>query len=243
MRVGIYTRISCSSENIENQIEPLKQYCLNNKYKYKIYSDICSGYSGKGDPPGLKRLIQDCNNGKIDMVAFYRLDRLGRRGIRSGIALIEKFRLRGIKLYSHSEPFLQFNLMDDAFQELTMTILLWMGKQESRLISERIRNSYDRKLKQSEEQGNSIEWGRRPGSFTIPIDLEKVKEIISEDPAIGYGKLAVLFTYWDSKARKKRIPSRSGVKARLKKLGVIKKPIQNPNGKKSYIWVFKETTD
>ena len=82
MRVGLYPRVSGHEQednySIPEQIYRMKKYCESKDWMvYKIYTD--SVQSGATlDRPGLQEMIKDCENGKIDMVLVYKLDRLSR---------------------------------------------------------------------------------------------------------------------------------------------------------------------
>ena len=83
--VGIYIRLSredeektYESESITNQKSLLLQYVKENNLRvYDIYVD--DGYSGTNfDRPGFKRLIDDIESKKINMVITKDMSRLGR---------------------------------------------------------------------------------------------------------------------------------------------------------------------
>ena len=82
MRVALYPRVSGHEQednySIPEQIERMKKYCEAKDWMvYKIYTD--SVYTGATmDRPGLQSMIKDCEDGKIDMVLVYKLDRLSR---------------------------------------------------------------------------------------------------------------------------------------------------------------------
>lgn len=82
MRVALYPRVSGHEQednySIPEQIERMKKYCDAKDWTvYKIYTD--SVYTGATlDRPGLQAMIKDCEDGKIDMVLVYKLDRLSR---------------------------------------------------------------------------------------------------------------------------------------------------------------------
>ena len=95
--VGIYIRLSreddektYESESITNQKSLLLQYVKENNLRvYDVYVD--DGYSGTNfDRPGFKRLIDDIESKKINMVITKDMSRLGRDYIGTG-NLIEKY--------------------------------------------------------------------------------------------------------------------------------------------------------
>lgn len=93
LRVALYVRVS-SQEQVEGysigeQTERLKKYAEAMGWTIaKIYVD--PGYSGGNmDRPGLNEMIKDVEDGKIDTVAVYKLDRLSRSQFDT-LYLIEK---------------------------------------------------------------------------------------------------------------------------------------------------------
>jgi len=82
IRVGLYERVSTEEQaqrgfSIDAQIANLEEYCKKNKMKIvDHYTD--EGISGAKPPlrrPSLKRLLEDVEAGKIDMILFTKLDR------------------------------------------------------------------------------------------------------------------------------------------------------------------------
>lgn len=93
LRVALYVRVS-SQEQVEGysigeQTDRLKKYAEAMGWEiYKIYVD--PGYSGGNiDRPGLNEMIKDVEDGKIDTVVVYKLDRLSRSQFDT-LYLIEK---------------------------------------------------------------------------------------------------------------------------------------------------------
>lgn len=81
-RAGLYERVSTDEQakfgySIEDQVESLTEYCEKNSLKVvDHYTD--EGVSGAKPPmkrPGLQRLLDDVQAGKIDIILFTRLDR------------------------------------------------------------------------------------------------------------------------------------------------------------------------
>ena len=94
-KVGIYIRLSRDDGNIESdsivsQRSLLKQYIKENNYNL-IEEYVDDGYSGTNfDRPAFKRMINDLELGKINMIITKDMSRLGRDYIGTG-ELIEKY--------------------------------------------------------------------------------------------------------------------------------------------------------
>lgn len=109
MRVGLYPRVSGHEQednySIPEQIDRMKKYCESKDWMvYKIYTD--SVQSGATlDRPGLQEMIKDCENGKIDMVLVYKLDRLSRSQKDTMFLIEDVFEKHNVGFTSMTENF------------------------------------------------------------------------------------------------------------------------------------------
>ncbi len=106
-RVGIYIRLSredidkqIESVSVTNQRNVLLSYIKDNNYElYDIYID--DGYTGTNfDRPAFKRLINDIENGMVNMVVTKDLSRLGRDYIATGEYIEKYFPLHNVRYVS-----------------------------------------------------------------------------------------------------------------------------------------------
>ncbi len=151
-RVGLYGRVSTEEQalrgfSIEAQVDALKDYCKKNNLKIvDIYLD--EGISGAKPPlkrPALKRLLDDVEAGKIDMILFTKLDRW----------------FRSVKEYFKVQDVLDNNKVEwKAIQEnydtttangqMAITIFLAVAQNERDKTAERIKVVLDHKRKNKE---------------------------------------------------------------------------------------------
>lgn len=109
MRVALYPRVSGHEQednySIPEQIERMKKYCEAKDWMvYKIYTD--SVQSGADmDRPGLQSMIKDCEDGKIDMVLVYKLDRLSRSQKDTMFLIEDVFEKNNVGFTSMTENF------------------------------------------------------------------------------------------------------------------------------------------
>lgn len=109
MRVALYPRVSGHEQednySIPEQIDRMKKYCESRDWMvYKIYTD--SVYSGSNmERPGLQDMIKDCENGKLDMVLVYKLDRLSRSQKDTLFLIEDVFEKNGVGFTSMTENF------------------------------------------------------------------------------------------------------------------------------------------
>lgn len=151
-RVGLYGRVSTEEQalrgfSIEAQLDALKEYAKNNNMKIvDIYLD--EGISGAKPPlkrPALKRLLDDVEAGKIDMILFTKLDRW----------------FRSVKEYFKVQDVLDNNKVEwKAIQEdydtttangqMSITIFLAVAQNERDRTAERIKVVLEHKRKNKE---------------------------------------------------------------------------------------------
>ena len=162
-RAGLYVRVSTEEQalrgfSIEAQIDALKEYCEKQGIKIvDIYAD--EGISGAKPPlkrPALKRLLDDVEAGKIDVILFTKLDRW----------------FRSVKEYFKVQEILEDNKVDwDAIQEsydtssangqMAITIFLAVAQNERDRTAERIKVVLEHKRKNKEAcfGGQAIPFG------------------------------------------------------------------------------------
>lgn len=162
-RVGLYGRVSTDEQalkgfSIEAQVDALKEYAKKHNMKIvDIYLD--EGISGAKPPlkrPALKRLLEDVEAGKIDMILFTKLDRW----------------FRSVKEYFKVQEILDDNkvewktIMEDydtttANGQMAITIFLAVAQNERDRTAERIKVVLDHKRKNKEAcfGGQAIPFG------------------------------------------------------------------------------------
>jgi putative DNA-invertase from lambdoid prophage Rac len=77
LRAAIYIRVSTQDQNSALQRADLEQFIAAQGWECAgVYEDVMSG--AKSSRPGLNRLLQDAQDGKLDVVLVWKLDRFGR---------------------------------------------------------------------------------------------------------------------------------------------------------------------
>lgn len=191
LRAGLFERVSTEEQarfgySIRNQIEALEEYCINNKYKIvDHYTD--EGVSG-GKPytkrPEMKRLLEDVQAGKIDIILFTRLDRWFRN-------VKEYFKVQEI-LDDHK---VEWKAIWEDYDTTTsngrmaITIFLAIAQNEREKTAERIKSVFDSKRKNKEAffGKNSVPFG-----YAEVPDEEGVTRLV-KDPELE----PVLTDFWE----------------------------------------------
>ena len=101
MKAAIYARVSTFDQTAENQLIELRAYIDARGWMAIEYVD--RGVSGAKDRrPALDQMIADAKRRKFDVVAGWRLDRLG-RNLRHLVTLIEELQTLGVAFVSLGE--------------------------------------------------------------------------------------------------------------------------------------------
>jgi len=162
-----YVRVSEESENVENQLYSIYQWCARAGHQVlDVYEDI--GVSGALPPverPGFRKLLEALDG--ADGVVVYALDRIAR----SLGELVEVFKLlesKGKVVVSVRESWLQ--QLDPAVRKLIIAILGWAAEMERMFISERT------KLALARLKAKGVKLGR-PRKVNEAVAMEAIKYI------------------------------------------------------------------
>jgi DNA invertase Pin-like site-specific DNA recombinase len=187
-RCAIYTRKSTTNRldaemnSLETQREVCSAYVTSQKYKAwielpKRYDD--GGRSGSDlDRPALAALMEDIEQGKIDTVVVYKIDRLT-RSLVDFVRLMDLFQQRSITLVSISQAF----DTSDSMGRMVLNILLTFSQFEREMIGERVRDSLRARKRHGKIHGGKPPFGYQVVDDALVIDdheAEIVRFIFAE---------------------------------------------------------------
>ena len=147
LRCAVYTRKSTEEglqmefNSLDAQREASEAYIASQKSEGWVeladrYDD--GGFSGGTlERPALKRLLVDIDDGRIDVVVVYKIDRLS-RSLMDFSKLVEVFDRNGVTFVSVTQSFNTTTSMG----RLTLNILLSFAQFEREVIGERIRDKF-----------------------------------------------------------------------------------------------------
>ncbi len=175
-RCAIYTRKS-SGNRLEAEINSLstqREVCSAyiKSQQYKSWRELPESYddgkmSGADlDRPALARLMDDIEQGKIDNVVVYKIDRLT-RSLVDFVRLIDLFEQRNINLVAVSQAF----DTSDSMGRMVLNILLTFSQFEREMIGERVRDSL-----RARKRHGKIHGGKPPFGYQIVDDALVVDE-------------------------------------------------------------------
>lgn len=182
LRCAIYTRKS-SEEGLEQEFNSLhaqreacEAYIASQRSEGWVvlreqYDD--GGVSGGTlERPGLKALMQDIEEGFVDVVVVYKIDRLS-RSLADFAKLVEVFDRTGVTFVSVTQ---QFNTTT-SMGRLTLNILLSFAQFEREVTAERIRDKVAASRKKGIWMGGVPPYGYRVENRKLIIDEEKAEHI------------------------------------------------------------------
>jgi DNA invertase Pin-like site-specific DNA recombinase len=144
-KCAIYTRKSTDRgldvplNSLENQREICRSYITSQAHRNWIespteYSD--GGYSGGTlERPALKRLMEDVQAGRVDIVVIYKIDRLT-RSLLDFVRLVDVLEENGASFVSVTQAF----DTSDSMGRLILNVLLTFAQFERELMSDRVRD-------------------------------------------------------------------------------------------------------
>jgi DNA invertase Pin-like site-specific DNA recombinase len=168
MRVGLYARVSTSSDEqeaaLEQQLDRLR--ASGTGHETVEFIDVASGT--RDDRPQLKALLKACREGQLDRVICTRLDRLS-RSMAHGAELLT---------YFSAEDTPSLLALDDALDlatiggRLVARMLINLGQAESERLSERVRHGRSYQRKQLIPLGPKAPYGYRFNAERTNYELD-----------------------------------------------------------------------
>ena len=185
-RVAAYCRVSTDSDeqatSYEAQVEHYTKFISDNpKWELAgIYAD--DGISGTNTKKrdDFNRMIDDCMNGKIDMVVTKSISRFARNTL-DCLKYIRQLKEKEIPVYFEKES---INTMDSK-GEVLLTIMASLAQQESQSMSQNIRLGIQYRFQQGKMQVNFGKFmgytrGEDGQAVIVPEEAEVVKRIFRE---------------------------------------------------------------
>src|SRR6201998_696397 len=103
-RVGIYLRVSTNGQTTENQRRELEAVAKRSGWEVVgIYEDTgVSGAKGRDKRPAFDQLLKDATARKVNMIAAWSVDRLG-RSLQDLVGLLQELQALKCDLYLHQQ--------------------------------------------------------------------------------------------------------------------------------------------
>src|ERR1019366_5847527 len=163
---------------------------------------------GTMERPALQRLLADINQGLIDVVVVYKVDRLT-RSLTDFAKMVEVFDARGVSFVAVTQ---QFNTTT-SMGRLTLNVLLSLAKLEREVTGERIRD----KIAASKQKGMWM-----GGWVPIGYDRKDRPLTVNEAEAVTVRTISDLFL---------KLKNVQRFQAELTRLNLTTKPYETPRGR------------
>jgi DNA invertase Pin-like site-specific DNA recombinase len=169
LRAAIYCRCSTSDQRPDLQLDSLRG--LASQRAWTVAGEFIDiGFSGLASKrPQLNEMLSQVGRGQIDVVAVWRLDRLG-RSTRDLLNLVEDFRVRNVQLISAQENVDTQSPLGHAF----ITLVALLGQAEAEWLRERTRHG----LAAARRRGAVL------GRPRVAVDLVRAHELIREGQSV-----------------------------------------------------------
>ena len=135
LRAALYARVSTTGhgQDVGLQLDELRQVAVQRGWEIVVYAD--EGVSGAKDSrPALDRMLVDAREGRLDVVAIWKLDRLA-RSVRNLLELVDSLNAWGVGLVSLRDAHIDTTTPSGRF---TLQILAAVGELERELVRERV---------------------------------------------------------------------------------------------------------
>ena len=135
LRAALYARVSTTGhgQDVGLQLDELRQVAAQRGWEAVVYAD--EGVSGSKDSrPALDRMLVDAREGRLDVVAIWKLDRLA-RSVRNLLELVDSLNAWGVGLVSLRDAHIDTTTPSGRF---TLQILAAVGELERELVRERV---------------------------------------------------------------------------------------------------------
>jgi site-specific DNA recombinase len=175
LRCAVYTRKS-SEEGLDmefNSLDAQREACSAYiaSQRSEGWVELAEHYDDGGvsggtlDRPSLKRLLADIENGRVDVVVVYKIDRLS-RALMDFAKLVEVFDRRNVTFVSVTQSFNTTTSMG----RLTLNILLSFAQFEREVIGERIRDKFAASRRKGMWMGGYVPLGYRVENRKLVIE-------------------------------------------------------------------------
>jgi DNA invertase Pin-like site-specific DNA recombinase len=164
-RVALYLRVSTSGQTTENQRRELEAVAARSGWEVVgIYEDAgISGAKGRDQRPAFDRMLKDATARKVNMIAAWSVDRLG-RSMQDLVSFLTDLQALGCNLYLHQQALDTTTPSGRAMFQMCGVF----AEFERAMIRERVNAG----LARAKEKG--IKLGRRPVKPAVEARIRKL---------------------------------------------------------------------
>jgi site-specific DNA recombinase len=175
MKVIIYARVSTHSQDVERQIDELKEFCNYSKYEIvNVFTETVSGIKSRKERKQISKLLEYVeNHPEVNGVLVWELSRLGRK-THDILDIINELTSKKIWIYSKKENL--FSLNPDGTENPTSNLLMGILSSVSTLERETIVSRSVSGLRNTVMKGNYV------GGAFLPYGYKREeKKLVIDD--------------------------------------------------------------
>lgn len=178
-RVGLYLRVSTPGQTTDNQRLDLERVAEQRGWQIaEVYTDHgISGTNGRDKRPAFDRMCRDASQGRLDLIAAWSIDRLG-RSLSHVASFMAELTAQKVALYLHQQNVDSTTPAGHAMLGMAAVFAQF----ERSIILERINAGLSRARTQGTKSGRPI--GRPPISAATRQRIRKLR-------AKGFGKVRI----------------------------------------------------
>ena len=166
MNCAIYSRVSTSKQDADNQLAQLREFARVIGWTVVgVYIDEVTGKHS--DRTEFQRMFADASRRRFDVLLFWSLDRLSREGALETLQHLNRLTSYGVQWRSLTEQYLDSTGM---FKDAVISILAVVARQERVRLAERTRAGLERVRRE----------GKRLGRPIAKVDADAVRTMRAE---------------------------------------------------------------
>ena len=174
MNCGIYSRISTSKQEADNQLAQLRE--LARALGWTVVSEYVDEITGKhSDRAQFQQMFADASRRRFDVLLFWSLDRLSREGPLQTLQHLNRLTGYGVQWRSLTEQYLDST---GVFRDAVISILATVARQERVRLAERTRAGLERVRRE----------GKRLGRPTAKVDADAVRAM--REAGVSWSEIA-----------------------------------------------------
>ena len=150
MKVVCYCRLSKDDNksrysSINSQMELAKEYADSKGWNISKYyiDDNVSGYISNDERPQFRQMLQDIDDGKVDIILAKDLSRIGRKGSRT-LTFIDELKEKNVNLILTKDTFGEFNLLEGDDDLLGLST--WFNERYVKEVSKKVKIGMHKQL-------------------------------------------------------------------------------------------------
>lgn len=102
-RAAVYLRVSTGEQSTDRQRAELAEVAQHRGWVVQVFEDAgISGAKGRDKRPALDAMLREVTRGKVDVVAAWSVDRLG-RSLQDLLSMLQELHSAGCDLYLHQQ--------------------------------------------------------------------------------------------------------------------------------------------